>query len=570
MTTFADLGLREELTRAASTVGYERPTALQAAAIPVLRRGGNVLLAGSSGAGVTAAWGLSLMDRLLEEEAEAPEEAGQWPRVVAITPTAERAAQMADGLAALAAGSGLTVRAALPGWGRDAAPDILVMPAASVLRSLERSTLKLGRTIAVVLDAADALITLHGTEPLEPLMVAADRKVQRIVVASKATPAVEQLITSHVRRAVTIPPPSTAVPPEPTGSVAYVVAHESAKEEEAARLLAARGENPGTVGTRSGMRATAVAERLAVRGIVARVIPLEDASVKSVSVAYDVPPDAELMASLEPDAVVLVEPDEVAHLRAIAAEAGLGAHASPERVAKGPIERFRDEVRRALDGEDIEAQLLVLEPLFATRPAEEVAAALSALLRAKIDAAAVTAPVVSSTQRAVPRSAPVGEAPETFVRLFVGAGERDNLRPGDLVGAITGEAGVSGDQIGRVEIRDVFSVVEVHPEIAERVIRALNGTTLRGRSLRVDYDRKGATSAPARGREERGRSDRPPGDRPRSDRPGGDRPKGGRPGGDRPRSDRPKSDRPGGDRPKGGRPGGDRPKGGRPGGRPRR
>src|SRR5690606_41798988 len=44
--------------------------------------------------------------------------------------------------------------------------------------------------------------------------------------------------------------------------------------------------------------------------------------------------------------------------------------------------------------------------------------------------------------------------------------------------------------LGRIEIRDTFSIVEVAAASAERVIQALNGVTLKGRSLRVDYDRK--------------------------------------------------------------------------------
>jgi ATP-dependent RNA helicase DeaD len=58
---------------------------------------------------------------------------------------------------------------------------------------------------------------------------------------------------------------------------------------------------------------------------------------------------------------------------------------------------------------------------------------------------------------------------------------------------------VKGEQVGRIDIRDSFSVVEVDASVADRVIRALNGTTMRGRSLRVDYDRKTST-APRRAR----------------------------------------------------------------------
>jgi ATP-dependent RNA helicase DeaD len=83
----------------------------------------------------------------------------------------------------------------------------------------------------------------------------------------------------------------------------------------------------------------------------------------------------------------------------------------------------------------------------------------------------------------------VGPPPSAFARLYVGVGNRDGVRPGDLVGAIAGEANIPGAQVGRIDIRDSFSVVEVHADVAEQVIRAVNGTTLKGRSVRVDYDR---------------------------------------------------------------------------------
>jgi ATP-dependent RNA helicase DeaD len=141
--------------------------------------------------------------------------------------------------------------------------------------------------------------------------------------------------------------------------------------------------------------------------------------------------------------------------------------------------------------EDLHAQLLVLEPLFERHSPAEVAAALSALLRRRAPAAAPPA--------ASPAGAPPKDAGATgFTRLFISIGARDTVRPADLVGAITGEAGVKGDQVGRVDIRDSFSVVEIASAVADRVIRALNGTTMRGRSLRVDYDRKSSGDAGGR------------------------------------------------------------------------
>jgi ATP-dependent RNA helicase DeaD len=133
--------------------------------------------------------------------------------------------------------------------------------------------------------------------------------------------------------------------------------------------------------------------------------------------------------------------------------------------------------------------------------------------------------------------------------LFLSVGTRDNIRPGDLVGAITGEAHIKGDQVGRVDIRESFAVVEVASSVAERVIRALNGTTMRGRSLRVDFDRKNAGGSPG-GRE--GRSPRGPGG-PGGPRAPGDRPRPPR-GDGPPRSDRPRSPRGADGPPRGRRP----------------
>jgi ATP-dependent RNA helicase DeaD len=76
-----------------------------------------------------------------------------------------------------------------------------------------------------------------------------------------------------------------------------------------------------------------------------------------------------------------------------------------------------------------------------------------------------------------------------MVRLFVGVGRIGGMRPGDLVGAIANEAGLSGGEIGGIQISDRFSLVEVPEERAQEVIRALRGTKLRGQKVSVRYDR---------------------------------------------------------------------------------
>ena len=85
------------------------------------------------------------------------------------------------------------------------------------------------------------------------------------------------------------------------------------------------------------------------------------------------------------------------------------------------------------------------------------------------------------------RPGPPGGA--AWVRVFVGGGRRAGIRPADLVGAITAEAGVPGSVIGAIQITDSFSLVDVAGDVVDLVIRALRGATIRGRTFAVRLDR---------------------------------------------------------------------------------
>ena len=77
------------------------------------------------------------------------------------------------------------------------------------------------------------------------------------------------------------------------------------------------------------------------------------------------------------------------------------------------------------------------------------------------------------------------------VKVFVGVGKKDRASAKDLVGALIREAGVAKDDIGRIEVRETFSIVEVGAGAADRAVRGLTGTTIRGRRVlaRLDRDR---------------------------------------------------------------------------------
>jgi ATP-dependent RNA helicase DeaD len=75
-------------------------------------------------------------------------------------------------------------------------------------------------------------------------------------------------------------------------------------------------------------------------------------------------------------------------------------------------------------------------------------------------------------------------------RLYIGAGRANGVRPKDLVGAITGEAGIRGNQIGSIQISQAFSIVEVAEDVADHVLESLRGGKIKGKKVRVRVDKR--------------------------------------------------------------------------------
>ena len=76
-----------------------------------------------------------------------------------------------------------------------------------------------------------------------------------------------------------------------------------------------------------------------------------------------------------------------------------------------------------------------------------------------------------------------------MVRLFVSIGRRDYVRPGDIVGAIAGEANIPGSSIGHIDIFDKHTFVDVPRDMANRVVDAMEGNTIKGRRVNVEVAR---------------------------------------------------------------------------------
>ena len=76
-----------------------------------------------------------------------------------------------------------------------------------------------------------------------------------------------------------------------------------------------------------------------------------------------------------------------------------------------------------------------------------------------------------------------------MIRLFVAAGYNYGVRPGDIVGAFAGESGLSGREIGNIDIRESFTLVEVPEGSADDIIEAMKTGTIKGRQIEVRRER---------------------------------------------------------------------------------
>jgi ATP-dependent RNA helicase DeaD len=511
--SFEDLGLSPDLVEALAAEGIERPTAVQSAAIPVVRRGNNLLLASAPGSGTLVAWGPPLLDRISTE--------GAGPAILAVTPTRESATRLAESLQRLGQSLGHTVAALGSPWALPGHARILFGTTGDILDASRAGRVDLGAVEVLVVDQMDRLERLGDLGSLEEVLDYLPKDGQRVVVALPVTDGVRDFMERHARRAASVPPrpveePARSASPQ-RGTIRFRVTPSSREEailQTVAELLdddarhvlcffatedraADMGDYLGLHGFVSGAPGDAsVPVWLGVEELGAR--SASEGAEGLVVVSGDVPADPDSLDrrhGLTGGGVVLAFPREMTHLRDIARRTGyaLEGYALP-RPQDDEASTFRGLLADAIESEDVAPYLLLLEPLFERYDPAEVAAAAAALLRKKTPA--TVAPMAPRPGRAGGRAAPTA-----WVKLFISVGERDGLTPGDMVGAITGETGLSSGKIGKIEIRESHSLVEVEEPVARQVITALNGTTIRGRAVRADFDRgRGRAGGPPRGR----------------------------------------------------------------------
>jgi len=178
-----------------------------------------------------------------------------------------------------------------------------------------------------------------------------------------------------------------------------------------------------------------------------------------------------LSAIAQPLVVALAS--QVAYLKSIAS---LSSFALPSRAdrAQDRNAALRAEISARLTQGDVDAELAVLAPLFEEHDPALVAGALLS---------------ISRQPSAVSQPSPVASPPSGWAKVFVTVGTKDRASAKDLVGALIKEVGLQKGQIGKIDVRETFSLVEVSPDAADQAVRRLSGVSIRGRRVTARPDR---------------------------------------------------------------------------------
>jgi ATP-dependent RNA helicase DeaD len=343
-----------------------------------------------------------------------------------------------------------------------------------VVTTLETALLLIARS-ALRIDAVGALLlawpeSLPDDDGMMPLMQDLSRDAQRIVFTSDPG-RVAGAADRYARKALTIGVPPAPV--APAGPVRTVSTSWSGRVRALADVIELLDPASLVIWTADRGHHEAMLPLISIQPDLQVVVG--NAPPAEMIVAFDLPTPDQLRQLAEAGEVVLLVP--------AGTESYVQHAASPRRPLQlpGPVEAARSAeatqratIQKVLETNDGGRALLTLAPLFERYDATTVAAALFELWRG-------AAPGTEATPAAAEAS---GTA-----KVYVGAGKKDGVTANDLVAVLTKELRFDRTRIGRIELRDAYSLVELPAQDAERLAGQLNGTTIRRKRVTARVDR---------------------------------------------------------------------------------
>jgi ATP-dependent RNA helicase DeaD len=547
--TFAELGLRPELQQALATLGYEEPTPIQLEAIPPLVEGRDLLGQAATGTGKTAAFSLPVLQRLEAGRAgRSPVALVLVPTRELAVQVSEALHRYGKDLRArvLPVYGGAPIVRQLRSL--EAGVDVVVATPGRALDLLNRGSLRLDEIATVVLDEADEMLDMGFAEDLDAILEETPEQRQTVLFSATMPRRLDSLARRHLRdpARITVAREQAQAGEAPrVRQTAYVVPR-GAKPAALGRILDIEAPTAAIVFCRTREEVDGLTETLngrgyraeplhggmsqeqrdkvmgRLRGGTADLLVATDVAARGLDIEqlthvvnYDVPSAPESYvhrigrvgrAGREGVAITLAEPREHRQLKTIEKVAG-----SPISVQTVPtvadlrtrrLDLTRAALRESLLGDELDRFRVVVETLTDEFDLMEVALAAVKLAHEAaggVDDDEEIPQVGFRPDRDTGRgrdAGPRGDRPGRTrsvggpaAKVFVGLGREAGIRPGDLVGAITGETELRGKDIGSIEIHQRFALVEIPGPAADEVVRALRATMIKGRKATVRRDR---------------------------------------------------------------------------------
>lgn len=538
---FADLELSDEVKLAVQMTGYISPTPVQAQIIPHMLAGTDVLAQSQTGTGKTAAFALPILSRI--------DLKGAQPQVLVLAPTRELATQVAKSfetygncmqkLRVAAIYGGADYEPQLRALRRGV--HVVVGTPGRVIDHIKRGSLKLDGLSCLVLDEADEMLNMGFIEDVE-FVLAKSRKEKQIALFSATMPdPIRRIADTYLNEPTTITIQRKSLMAESIQQKCVFV-DERNKAELLTRLLEYEDTDGVIVFTKTKESTVVVAEKLTALGFSAaalngdlpqarrqrtvdqlksgrlNILVATDVAARGLDVQrishvfnYDLPHDSESYihrigrtgrAGRKGVAVIFLTHRQRGKLRLI------------ERATKQPLEVIEAPTAEQMNAKRVgqfkakiskliaDSQLKVFKKLVAEyaeetgQPYELIAAALASMAQGDQPMFVKDLPKDTRSfdndrrgrrdgeRNERPRRR-IGKPNQGMKRFRIEVGRDDGVKPGNIVGAIANEAGISGRDIGPIDIRHAFSIVDLPEGVSQDVVRQLQRTWVAGKQLQI-------------------------------------------------------------------------------------
>ena len=539
-TTFADLQIRPEVLQAVTDVGYETPSAIQAATIPAMLEGSDVVGLAQTGTGKTAAFAIPILSKIDTDS--------RTTQALVLAPTRELALQVAEAFGRYGAHLRVNVLPVYGGSpygpqlaGLKRGAQVVVGTPGRVIDHLEKGSLDLSHLDYMVLDEADEMLQMGFAEDVERILAETPEYKQVALFSATMPPAIKKITSKYLHDPVEVTVKAKTQTAENITQRYYQVSYPR-KMDALTRLLEVEQGDAMIVFVRTKQATEEVAEKLRARGFAAAAIngdiaqaarertiaQLKDGSIDilvatdvaargldveriSHVVNYDIPHDPESYvhrigrtgrAGRSGTALLFVTPRERHLLNSIErvtrkkiVESQLP---SVDDVNAQRVQKFRDAITEGLNAPGIDLFRKLIEGYERDHdvPMADIAAAL-ALQSHDGGEFLMTEPPPEKRRERPERTGRDDDGPprkrrevrDDLATYRISVGKRHKVMPGAIVGAIANEGGLHRSDFGHISIRLDYSLVELPAKLSKQTLKALEHTKIQGVLINLAPDR---------------------------------------------------------------------------------